>query len=247
MSRTSLTPDPKENEKEDENESSEKPNLDELLKLIDADVRKALKENHELLDAREVLKENPELSNRLRSLGEQNLAPSSNSLERHWKSSSPEQSSRLASNQGLSNGEPIPEISSNNLEKYLKSSSPEQVNYLASNQGFSDASPSGPSWGPKRRLSGGSSSSSSDRACFIATAAYGSALCEEIECLRAFRNQHLISNKTGIQILRFYNRIGPPLADYIKDKVFLKKIIRLLLYPIVKACQVTIRYRKDKR
>jgi hypothetical protein len=247
MSKTSLTPDPKENEKGNENEASQKPNLDELLKLIDADVRKALKENHELLDVREVLKKNPELSNRLKSLSDQNPVPSSNSLEKHWKSSSPEQSSRLASNQSLLNDEPIPVISSNHLEKYLKSSSPEQVSYLASNQGFSGDSPSGRSHSPQRGLSGGSPSSSSDRACFIATATYGSALCEEIECLRAFRNHYLISNRMGIKFLHFYNRIGPPLADYIKDRVFLKKIIRFILNPIVKICQMTMPYQKDKQ
>ncbi len=53
--------------------------------------------------------------------------------------------------------------------------------------------------------------------CFIATAAYGSPWEAKVKTFREFRNQFLLSNKVGRQIVKFY---------YENSKVFAKKIAK---------------------
>ena len=70
-------------------------------------------------------------------------------------------------------------------------------------------------------------------ACFIATAAYGSAMHPRIDSLRGFRDRYMINNALGRAIVRFYYRHSPPLADYIAERDWLRAIVRGLLAPIV--------------
>jgi len=53
--------------------------------------------------------------------------------------------------------------------------------------------------------------------CFIATAAYGTALHEDIEVLRDFRYAYLTSNPAGRAFVKIYYDANPPLADVIRD------------------------------
>jgi hypothetical protein len=53
--------------------------------------------------------------------------------------------------------------------------------------------------------------------CFIATAAYGTALHEDIEVLRDFRDAYLTSNPAGRAFVKSYYDANPPLADVIRD------------------------------
>lgn len=54
--------------------------------------------------------------------------------------------------------------------------------------------------------------------CFIATAAYGSALTPEVRRLRHFRDKRLDPNCLGRSIVRIYERFSPPLANWIASR-----------------------------
>lgn len=73
--------------------------------------------------------------------------------------------------------------------------------------------------------------------CAIATACYGTPLAEEVKSLSAFRDEHLLTNKTGQALVRFYYKHSPRIADFIEDREFLKVILRSYLKPIVKVMQ----------
>jgi len=69
--------------------------------------------------------------------------------------------------------------------------------------------------------------------CFIATAAFGSPLTSELDSLRAFRDQYLMTNEAGEEFVDFYYSQSPDLASYISDKDSLRTAVRWLLTPIV--------------
>lgn len=69
--------------------------------------------------------------------------------------------------------------------------------------------------------------------CFIATAAYGSYLAPEVEVLRRFRNDYIITNPLGRTFVAFYYRVSPPIAEYISRHEGLKWLTRCALSPVV--------------
>src|SRR6185295_12137109 len=78
---------------------------------------------------------------------------------------------------------------------------------------------------------GGSSGGSSD--CFIATAAYGTAMAEEVMTLRRFRDDYLIRSGAGREFVQLYYRFSPPVAAYIRDRDSLRAATRIALWPVV--------------
>jgi hypothetical protein len=71
--------------------------------------------------------------------------------------------------------------------------------------------------------------------CFIATAAFGSALDSPVVLLRSLRDRYLMTNAAGRAFVRRYYRLSPPLAERIRQSPFLKILVRAILWPLVGA------------
>jgi hypothetical protein len=87
------------------------------------------------------------------------------------------------------------------------------------------------SYGSAYRGGGGS------RGCFIATAAFGSHMAKEVNILRQFRDRYLLTNSIGRIFVASYYKLSPRFAEYIKGHVLIAKVIRVVLYPVVKLCK----------
>ena len=70
--------------------------------------------------------------------------------------------------------------------------------------------------------------------CFIATAAYGTPLHEDIDVLRDFRDEYLMPNPAGRTFVKIYYSSSPPLADLIRGNAGLRTAVREgLVKPLV--------------
>jgi hypothetical protein len=78
--------------------------------------------------------------------------------------------------------------------------------------------------------------------CFIATAAYGSTMADNVVTLKEFRDNILLKNSVGRSFVRFYYEVSPPLADYVKDHESLKTVIRVGLMPLVAISYSTLHF-----
>jgi hypothetical protein len=76
--------------------------------------------------------------------------------------------------------------------------------------------------------------------CFIATAAYGTPMADEIQILRKFRDEYLLTNPVGQGLVEVYYRISPPIADFITEHPSLKPIVRAELMPVVTMCSLIL-------
>jgi uncharacterized repeat protein (TIGR01451 family) len=84
-------------------------------------------------------------------------------------------------------------------------------------------------------------SDDSDSDCFIATAAYGSALEPNVLALRQFRDQYLRRTALGRAFIRFYYQYSPPIAAVIAQYEWLRYLVRMLLTPLVLAIAFPLR------
>jgi hypothetical protein len=69
--------------------------------------------------------------------------------------------------------------------------------------------------------------------CFVATAAYGSPLADEIWALRRFRDRYLMTNPAGRAFVDTYYAVGPYAADIIAEHPWMRTTTRILLTPLV--------------
>jgi len=76
--------------------------------------------------------------------------------------------------------------------------------------------------------------------CFIATAAYGTPMAGEIEILREFRDEYLLTNPLGQALVDFYYKVSPPIAEFITEHPSLKPIVRAGLLPAVAMSAVAV-------
>lgn len=72
-----------------------------------------------------------------------------------------------------------------------------------------------------------------DPPCFIATAAYGSSMADEVVLLRSFRDNYLLNNSLGIRFVSFYNQHSPYIASIISRHEILRSFTRWALWPVV--------------
>lgn len=76
--------------------------------------------------------------------------------------------------------------------------------------------------------------------CFIATAAFGSEMEPEVETLRDFRDDYLITNPFGQAFVKTYYTLSPPIADFIRDKEILKSLTRTALILFVSLAELVV-------
>jgi len=70
-------------------------------------------------------------------------------------------------------------------------------------------------------------------ACFVATAAYGSVLANDVEMLRHFRDTLLKHSVLGELAVETYYTFGPPVAGVVGESDLLREAARGLLSPVV--------------
>jgi hypothetical protein len=76
--------------------------------------------------------------------------------------------------------------------------------------------------------------------CFIATAAYGTPMAEEIQILREFRDEYLLTNRLGQALVDVYYRVSPPIAEFMTEHPSLKPVVRAGLLPAVAMSAVAV-------
>ncbi len=81
--------------------------------------------------------------------------------------------------------------------------------------------------------SGSSGGGGGGGGCFIATAAYGTDRAGDVQVLRRFRDEHLLTNAPGRAFVRMYYQYSPPVADLIAGSEVLKTLVRTSLVPVV--------------
>ena len=76
-------------------------------------------------------------------------------------------------------------------------------------------------------------SKNANSACFIATAAYGTPVSQEIKVLRYWRVMELKNSRIGNSFVSFYYHVSPPIANFIRNKPLFRKCVRMILNPFV--------------
>jgi hypothetical protein len=71
------------------------------------------------------------------------------------------------------------------------------------------------------------------QSCFIATAAYGHYSDPEVQALRLFRDQYLLTNSPGRAFVEWYYRVSPDAAAALNAHPAFKPVIRAALLPAV--------------
>ncbi|HOD35667.1 MAG TPA: hypothetical protein PLR20_08315 [Syntrophales bacterium] len=89
-------------------------------------------------------------------------------------------------------------------------------------------------------VSGGGDSDDDGGGCFIATAAYGSALHPHLDILREFRDRYMKSNPIGHLFLSVYERYAPSLAGLVERHEVLKSLTRVALLPVLGLCFILL-------
>ncbi len=89
--------------------------------------------------------------------------------------------------------------------------------------------------------------SSGNSGCFIATAAYGTPMAQEVITLYNFRDMVLIKSEAGRQFVSFYYWFSPAISRFIKRYSLFKRISRLLLKPIILFAKIQLKFREVKK
>ena len=77
--------------------------------------------------------------------------------------------------------------------------------------------------------------------CFIATAAYGSEIANEVTVLRRFRDAHLLKSNLGKKFVFAYYEVSPPIAEFIAKHQFCRLLVRVFLHPLIAIAKIIVR------
>ena len=66
-------------------------------------------------------------------------------------------------------------------------------------------------------------------------------MAEDIQVLREFRDEYLLTTTVGKGLVEFYYRVSPPMADFITEHPILKPIVRAGLMPAVAVSTVVVK------
>ena len=86
---------------------------------------------------------------------------------------------------------------------------------------------------PRTTTLSGSGGGGSSGICFIATAAYGTPLADEIGVLRSLRDSYMLNNMVGTAFVDTYYRLSPAVADVVAHNAIAKALVRTVLVPVV--------------
>jgi hypothetical protein len=76
--------------------------------------------------------------------------------------------------------------------------------------------------------------------CFIATAAYGTAMEPHVKVLRDFRDRFMINNGVGKAFIDLYSTYSPSVADFIANHNVARLMVRWSLMPFVGMCWMAL-------
>ncbi len=62
--------------------------------------------------------------------------------------------------------------------------------------------------------------------CFIATAAYSTSTHPDLDTFRSFRDEKLLTNSVGKQVVNIYYKIGPTIAQYVDKQPEIKTFLK---------------------
>jgi len=79
---------------------------------------------------------------------------------------------------------------------------------------------------PHENTNSSTNSSSNSDSCFIATAAYSTSTHPDLDTFRNFRDERLLTNTIGKNLVSLYYKISPSLAQYVTKQPLIKSFIR---------------------
>ncbi len=75
---------------------------------------------------------------------------------------------------------------------------------------------------------------SSSNSCFIATAAFSTSVHPDLDTFRSFRDEKLLTNLIGKQLVNLYYKIGPTIAQYVEKQPGIKTFLKQQLGHLAK-------------
>jgi hypothetical protein len=76
--------------------------------------------------------------------------------------------------------------------------------------------------------------------CFISTAACGTPMTEEIQVLREFRDEYMLTNPAGRALVDFYYRVSPSVAEFITEHPGVGSVVRVGLSPAIAMSAIAV-------
>jgi peptide/nickel transport system substrate-binding protein len=78
--------------------------------------------------------------------------------------------------------------------------------------------------------------------CLIATAAFGSDLAPQVQFLRNFRDNHILSTASGSSFMNVFNAwyysFSPQVADFEREQPWLQQTVRVAIFPLLGILQI---------